>query len=64
MICRPDVSTPDRSKLLQWDGLLSFPSFHCHGAAVLTNKEMFERRQQIRTQTSFLFANIIKIPAL
>jgi hypothetical protein len=25
---------------------------------------MFERRQQIRAQSSFLFANIIEIPAL
>jgi hypothetical protein len=42
MICRLDIGAPDGGKFLQWDGLLSFTSFHCHGAAVLTNKEMLQ----------------------
>ena len=57
-------AAPERGKFLQRDRLLSFTSFHRHRAAVFTDKKMLQRRQQIRTQTSFLFANIIKIPAL
>lgn len=33
-------------------------------AAVFTDEEMFKRRQQIRTRSSFLFANSVENPAL
>ena len=52
------------AKFVQRHRLLSFASLYGHRAAVLTDEKMFQRRQQIRTQASFLFANIIEVPAL
>ena len=51
-------------KFVQRHRLLSFASFLRHRAPVFTDEKMFERRQQIRTQSSFLFANSIEVPAL
>src|SRR6266542_4660103 len=64
MIGRLDAGAPDSGKFLQWDRLLSFTSLHRRRATVFTDKKMLQRCQQIRTQPSFLLANIVEIPAL
>src|SRR5574338_1614201 len=53
----------DCGQFFQWHRLLSFTSFHCHCASMLTHKKMFERGQQIRTQTSFLLSNSVEVAA-
>ena len=55
---RADSIRPMASTRWPW------PRFNCHRTVAFVGQKMLERREQIRTQSSFLFANCIEIPAL
>src|SRR5215472_2312077 len=60
--CLKTVTLPI-AEFIQWNQLLTFTPFDCHGAVALVCQEMFERGKQIRPQPSFLLANRIEITA-
>src|SRR6478735_1022081 len=64
MVCRFHLGAFDQCQFFQRDWLLSLTSFQRDRATMFTYKEMLQRRQKIRAQTSFLFANRIEVSAL
>src|SRR4029077_12909128 len=51
-------------EFFQRDQMLTFASLHRHCTALLAGEEMFQRREKIGTQSSFLLADSIQIAPL
>src|SRR5207237_8608298 len=52
------------TQFFQRNELLAFATFDRHRAAVFVGQKVFQRGEQVRTQSSLLFAHSPQIPAL